>query len=170
VGSIVLRVNGTDLTSDPNTTIVHTAPDTVVTYTPSTPWPLNTRHEAVLTFKDSSMNLCTGRALFYTAPVPQEGALFIETEDFNYFDSAEQTSGHFFDFGSPVGSYNGLSAKNGIDYFQVTGNPDSDVYRTEDVQFGISVPGAPGEYDLQDLRAACYGRSGSQRSIGSRDE
>ncbi|HXJ76949.1 MAG TPA: hypothetical protein VNM37_29090, partial [Candidatus Dormibacteraeota bacterium] len=144
--SIKLAINGVDVSSSLVVGPGGGGPfDKTASYTPAAPYPLGSRQEAVLTWSDNGTPAGSGssRILFWVGPIPTVGTLFIEAEDFNYNDGT--TSGLFFDFGSPAGSYNTLGAVNGVDHNQAggTGNPDSDLYRTEQPNNGISVPGTP---------------------------
>jgi hypothetical protein len=151
--SVKLTLNGVDVTS--STVIAPGAGpfDKTVTYTPTAPYAPGSRQEAILTYSDNGTPAGAGvaRIVFWVSPVPILGTLYIESEDFNYNDGT--TSGLFFDFGSPSGSYDGKGAVQGVDHNQGngTGNPDSDLYRTEQPNNGISVPGGAADAQRGDI-------------------
>jgi hypothetical protein len=151
LSSIRLVVDGVDVTS--SAVITPGAAETAVDYAPATPWAPASAHVGVLTYMDDDVlypGTRTARVVFYVTPVVASTAagttLFIEAEDFNYFDDFD--AGLFFDFGSPNGSYSGLKAKHDVDYHLAASNPDSPLYRVLSPPNGISVPGTP-----DDLRA-----------------
>jgi len=68
INSITLTLDGIDITTDPNTTMDFSDPtETIITYTPPTPFASGSRHEAVLTFSDTEDPpvSCTARKIFY---------------------------------------------------------------------------------------------------------
>jgi len=136
MSSIQLTLNGTDVTG--SATIVDDSANTTVTitYTPTgNGYPPDSKQDAVLTYSDNEMPArnCRAEKVFFVTPVPaltdMGPSLFIESEDFNYLDNVDSTAGHYFDFGSPNGSYNTLPAQHDIDYHLAASNADSPVYR-----------------------------------------
>ncbi|MCI0746500.1 MAG: Ig-like domain-containing protein [Verrucomicrobia subdivision 3 bacterium] len=149
LASIRLTIDGVDVT--PTVADDAMAKTTTVTHVPTTAYSLAARHEAVLTYNDSETPAltATARKVFHVTPVPvgtvAGTTLFIEAEDFNYFNTNDMTAGHFFDFGAPAGSYTNLAAKHDIDYHLAASNPDSPLYRVLMPPNGISVPGGAGD-------------------------
>lgn len=111
--SIRLTVNGTDVTSSPNTTVTDTPTGAEIAYNNNYGPDASVTASATWT-DDDTANPCNGRInwSFRTSPL-LPGTLFIEAEDFNY------GGGQHIEFGAPDGSMLNLgdnAVDNGIDY------------------------------------------------------